>query len=75
MLSPSTRSFDLLLKKDRLRRAGCPHYWVVDPGEPSILAWGLADGEYRETAHVIGDDTFTVEQPLPLSVVPAELGN
>ncbi|MCB1297030.1 MAG: Uma2 family endonuclease [Gordonia sp.] len=75
VLSPSTRSFDLLLKKDRLRRAGCPHYWVVDPGEPSILAWELADGEYRETAHVIGDDTFTVEQPLPLSVVPAELGN
>ena len=34
VLSPSTRSIDLLLKKDRLRRAGCANYWVVDPDEP-----------------------------------------
>ncbi|WP_298446674.1 Uma2 family endonuclease, partial [Gordonia sp. (in: high G+C Gram-positive bacteria)] len=46
VLSPSTRIFDLTLKKDRLARAGCPHYWVVDPDEPSITAWSLRDGEY-----------------------------
>ena len=37
VLSPSTRGIDLLLKKDRLLRAGCAHYWVVDPDEPSTL--------------------------------------
>ncbi len=32
---------DLHVKEDRLRRAGCPHYWVVDPDEPSVTAWDL----------------------------------
>ncbi len=41
--SPSTRSFDLLLKHSRYEEAGCPSYWVVDPGGPSIVAWDLVD--------------------------------
>ncbi|MEP9392233.1 MULTISPECIES: Uma2 family endonuclease [Gordonia] len=73
VLSPSTRGVDLLLKKERLQRAACAHYWVVDPDEPSILAWELIDGAYREVGRVTGEDTFTVERPFPVSVVPAEL--
>ncbi len=42
ILSPGTASIDRHVKKDRLRRAGCPHYWIVDPDEPSITAWHLA---------------------------------
>src|SRR5262245_1672259 len=30
VLSPSTRRFDLMLKRSRLESAGCEHYWVID---------------------------------------------
>ena len=73
VLSPSTRGIDLLLKKERLARAGCPHYWTVDPAVPSITAWELRDDEYTRSAEVTGDDEFTVTDPFPISLVPAAL--
>ncbi|MGO2634198.1 MAG: Uma2 family endonuclease [Galactobacter sp.] len=75
VLSPSTRSVDLLLKKDRLQRAGCPHYWVIDPDEPSITAWTLVDGTYQEVAHVTDGEAFRVEDPFPVSFTPESLLN
>lgn len=73
VLSPSTRGIDLLLKKDRLERAGCAHYWVVDPGEPSITGWGLTDGAYRQVARAVGGEAFEVAEPFDVRVVPADL--
>lgn len=73
VLSPSTRGVDLLLKKDRLQRAGCPHYWVVDPDEPSIIAWTLADGVYREVARAVGAEQFEIASPFPVTCTPAAL--
>ena len=73
VLSPSTRGIDLLLKKDRLLRAGCAHYWVVDPDEPSIVAWTLVDGAYQESARASGDDAFTVTEPFAFSATPDDL--
>ncbi|MFT4188856.1 MAG: Uma2 family endonuclease [Aeromicrobium sp.] len=73
VLSPSTRGVDLLLKKERLERAGCPHYWVVDPDEPSVTAWALADGSYHQVAYVCRDETFSVASPVTIRLTPAEL--
>ncbi|TSD68229.1 Uma2 family endonuclease [Aeromicrobium piscarium] len=73
VLSPSTRGIDLLLKKDRWERAGCAYYWVVDPAEPSITAWTLTDGSYRQTTRAVGDETFEVTEPVSLAVAPEEL--
>lgn len=73
VLSPSIRSIDLLLKKDRLERAGCAHYWVVDADEPSIIVWSLADGAYRQSAHIVGDELHTFDAPFPLAFAPADL--
>lgn len=73
VLSPSTRGMDLLLKRERLERAGCPHYWVVDPDEPSIIAWELLDGAYRESARAAGGEVFEVSAPFPVSFTPAAL--
>ena len=82
VLSPSTRAFDLMVKKERLQRAGCPHYWVVDPGgqssrggsgEPSIIAWTLTDGEYVEAAQATGDESFHVTAPFEVAFTPASL--
>ena len=74
VLSPSTRGIDLLLKKDRLERAGCAHYWVVDPGEPaSITAWALVEGTYRQVSHVTGPDVLAVSEPFEVTVSLAAL--
>lgn len=75
VLSRSTRSIDLLLKKERLERAGCPHYWVVDPDIPSITAWTLTAGRYGAPVRVLGADLFEFSGPFELSVCPNELGD
>ena len=73
VLSPSTRGLDLLLKKDRLERAGCAHYWVVDPEGPSITAWSLAESAYRQVAHAHGSERFEISDPFALTVSPTDL--
>lgn len=73
VLSPSTRGVDLLLKKDRLERAGCAHYWVVDPDAPSVTAWNLGDGAYRQAARAVGDERFETLVPFPIGFTPASL--
>jgi Uma2 family endonuclease len=73
VLSPSTRAYDLLLKKDRLQRAGCRHYWVVDPDVPAVTAWTLRDGVYVETATATGAEVLSVSEPYEITLVPAAL--
>jgi Uma2 family endonuclease len=77
VLSPSTRSFDLHTKKERLREAGCPHYWVVDPGlsgrEPTMTAWRLEAGAYVEAGRAGGAEVLTLTDPFAVEVVPAAL--
>ncbi|GAA1730858.1 Uma2 family endonuclease [Aeromicrobium alkaliterrae] len=73
MLSPSTRGVDLLLKRERLQRAGVPHYWVVDPEVPRLLAWELRDSEYVTAADVSGDEAWAAPAPFSANLVPSEL--
>lgn len=73
VLSPSTRRFDLMLKRSRLEAAGTLAYWVVDPDEPALTAWELRNRRYVEVAHVVGPETFTASAPFPVTVVPAQL--
>ena len=73
VLSPSTRSIDLLLKKERLQRAGCAHYWVVDPDEPSITAWALRDGQYQQVGRAVGDEALVLVEPIEVSLVTSTL--
>jgi Uma2 family endonuclease len=73
VLSPSTRLFDLNLKRARYERAGCPSYWVVDLDPPSMRVWQLADGEYDEVAFVKGAEPFAAASPFAVNVVPDAL--
>ncbi|GAB11558.1 hypothetical protein GOARA_078_00070 [Gordonia araii NBRC 100433] len=73
VLSPSTKGVDLLLKKDRLRRAECAHYWVLDPDEPSFTAWELRDGEYYTAGRVTGEGELVLTEPFEVSLVPSAL--
>jgi Uma2 family endonuclease len=73
VLSPSTRLFDLGLKRARFEVAGCASYWVVDPQVPALTCWELRDGRYVETRHVTGEEECVVAEPFPTAVRPAEL--
>jgi Uma2 family endonuclease len=78
VLSPSTRIFDINVKRARFERAGTPAFWVVDPvarpAEARLLAWELtADGEYRLVAKVTGEEKFRATLPYPVTVAPAAL--
>ena len=73
ILSPSTSHLDRGRKREIYAEAGVAHYWIVDPDMPSIATFELAHGTYRQTAHVIGDETLDVRQPVQLRLTPAEL--
>ncbi|MGH9187152.1 MAG: Uma2 family endonuclease [Acidimicrobiales bacterium] len=73
ILSPTTRRRDLGLKKRAYEDAGLPWYWVVDPEAPSVSAFRLADGRYREEATVAGDEVYETHDPFAVRVVPSDL--
>lgn len=78
VLSHSTKLIDLNVKKERLRRALTPSYWVVDPAarpaETRLIAWELDEAEkYQQVADVTGEQAFDAVAPFPVRVVPADL--
>jgi Uma2 family endonuclease len=75
VLSPSTRTIDLHLKRHRYEAAGCPSYWVVDPDAPSVTAWQLREGRYDEVGQAVDDEELAVELPYPVVLRPADLAH
>jgi Uma2 family endonuclease len=75
ILSPDSALWDLSLKNAAYERFGIPSYWIIDPDleRPSVQAFRLRDGEYREVAHVAGDRPFRAEEPFPVEIVPSRL--
>ncbi len=73
VLSPSTRRFDLVLKRSRFESAGVAHYWVIDAAEPSITVWTLVDGRYGDPVRVTGDEPLAVAEPFALRITPNDL--
>jgi len=47
ILSPSTASTDLTLKKQLYERAGVPEYWIADPDTKRIDQYLLRGGHYH----------------------------
>ena len=73
VLSPSTRRFDQLVKRDRLQAAGAGAYWLVDPDVPAVTVLELRDGQLVETARAAGSETLTVTFPFALTLRPSDL--
>lgn len=73
VLSPLTRSVDLLLKRELYRQAGVFAHWVVDPVEPSVEVVELLDGGWGRARRAAGTDSLQVSRPYALTVVPADL--
>jgi Uma2 family endonuclease len=75
VLSPSTRSVDMVLKRSLYEESGVESYWLVDPDEPSILALELQDGRYVEVANAHGPKAVEIERPYPVRLRPSDLVN
>jgi Uma2 family endonuclease len=73
VLSPSSVERDVVTKRHAYARAGCPHYWLVDPAEPSITAFALDGRRYERVARAAAHDTFETEAPFPVRAVPDAL--
>jgi Uma2 family endonuclease len=73
VLSPSTRRLDLGTKRLAIAGGGAAHYWVVDPIEPSIIAFDLAGDDFAEVGRAVGDDELTLATPFPITIVPSQL--
>ena len=73
ILSPATRSKDLVLKRNLYQEAGVASYWIVDPEAEVLTVLELEDGRYVERAVVKGDDAFDAQLPFPVRVVQSEL--
>jgi Uma2 family endonuclease len=75
VLSPSTRLYDLSIKRAAYEKLGVPSYWIVDPTTPGSLTVFELDenGRYRQVAQVEGDEEFVATRPFPVTVVPARL--
>ncbi len=73
VISPAGLVRDLNIKKHAYERFGVPNYWVIDPAEPSLIAFELDNGRYQMVASVAGDEPFEATRPFPVRIVPSEL--
>jgi Uma2 family endonuclease len=74
VLSPSSSVRELNKKKRTYERFGVPSYWVIDPLEPSLIAFELDEtGRYRAMAEVAGDKPFEATRPFPVRIVVTDL--
>ena len=72
VLSPSSRSVDLVLKRALYEQAGVQCYWVVDPDELTMTAWLLRDGELVEQPALL-DGQSLLPAPFAVSVTRQDL--
>lgn len=72
VLSPSSRSVDLVLKRKLYEQAGVAAYWVVDPATSSLRAWVLHDALYVEQEAPL-DGQHPVPAPFPVAIEASDL--
>lgn len=74
VFSPNSRLVDANLKRAAYARLGVPSYWLVDPAKPSVTVLELhRDGDYRQAAHVEGEEILALDRPFAVRFSPAEL--
>ena len=74
VVSPSSQERDLVAKRRDYARAGCEHYWIVDPDSPLVVCLRRRDGEgYEETTRLTAGVTTLVTQPFPIALDPDDL--
>jgi len=65
ILSPSTRSKDMLLKLHKYANAGVREYWIVDPEQKTVLVYDLEHENYYP-------DKYSFEDRIPIMISGGE---
>ena len=65
VLSPSTRSKDVLIKAGKYQRAGVKEYWTVDAESKTVLVYIFTEGDLKITP-------YTFDDHVPVSVSGGE---
>ena len=73
VLSRSTRSKDLLLKRQLYADAAIPRYWIFDPQTPSLTVLRLDGDKYVEDVVVSGTEVYETDLPYHVRIVPEEI--
>jgi Uma2 family endonuclease len=73
ILSPATRSKDLVWKRQAYEEAGVASYWIFDPEDELLTVLELEGRRYVERAVVKGDDVYDARLPFSVRVVPSGL--
>ncbi|WP_405068606.1 Uma2 family endonuclease [Kribbella sp. NBC_01510] len=73
VLSPSTRTTDIVLKRTLYERHEVPSYWLLDPTHHELTVLQLTDTGYICQAVVQAEQTFHATQPFPIALTPADL--
>ena len=68
VLSPSSRSIDMVLKRELYEQSGVLHYWVADPATRTVAIWDLVDGRYEEARVVRDGQPVTIVAPVSLTL-------
>lgn len=61
------------LKLSKYQDEAVPDYWIVDPEEPSIVAYRYRGRRYVRIAEAVGDQPLELDSPFPVTIIPADL--
>ena len=73
VLSPSTRSKDILIKSAKYKSAGVKEYWMVDLKAKSVTKMLFGAPDKEEPDGDIRIETFPFEKPVPVSLFDGEI--
>ena len=73
VLSPSTRSKDILIKSAKYKSAGVKEYWMVDLKAKSVTKTLFGAPDKEDPDGDIRIETFPFEKPVPVSLFDGEI--
>ncbi|GAA1127959.1 hypothetical protein GCM10009630_27140 [Kribbella jejuensis] len=73
VLSPSTRTTDVVLKRTLYETHRVPSYWLLDPTTEELTVLELTPTGYTCQAVIQSEETYETTRPFPLPLAPATL--
>ncbi|MGW5193713.1 Uma2 family endonuclease [Kribbella sp. NPDC004138] len=73
VLSPTTRTTDVVLKRTLYEQHGIQSYWLLDPTTQELTILDLTPTGYTCQAVIQSDETFHTTTPFPITLCPSAL--
>lgn len=73
VLSPSTRTTDVVFKRTLYEHHKIPSYWLLDPTNHELTILELTATGYTCQAVIQAKETFRATTPFPIDLTPADL--